>query len=173
MNLSTNKYQNSLLILSIFCMGYVASLFLTYSYIVMPGLSIIDDRSFVSAFQGLESRFAFEPSGYSNLPAMIAFPGSLILTLLAAIFAKNKSIRVLVISAWVLFVAGLVSTFLVNLPSNEFIYTAGNPDNINVTKVRQEFNEIAWTNWNHFRAITTTIGVILLFKAYQINQKHT
>ncbi len=166
-NSSKNHFPKFLLLAATICMGYVASLFLTYSFIVMPGLSIIDDRSFVAAFQGLESRFAFESSGYANFPAMIAFPGSIILTALAVwFFRKEKSVK-LIAAAWIIFIIGMIPTFYVNLPSNEYIYTAGSVNEIDVAKVRQEFNEVAWTQWNHFRAFTTSVSTLLLIRAKQ------
>ena len=161
----TSSNNTILIVAALCCMGYVASLFLTYSFIVMPGLSIIDDRSFVAAFQGLESRFAFEPSGYSNIPAMIAFPGSLILTLIAALVHRRHRSGKWILASLLLFIIGMISTFMVNLPANEFIYNAGHPDTLNVEQIRAEFNESRWSTWNHFRSFTTTIGVLCLIRA--------
>jgi len=163
-----SRYQNILIYAALFCLGYIASLFLTYGFIVMPGLSIIDDRAFVAAFQGLESRFATEPSGYANIPAMIAFPGVFLFGILAFIMKWKKKYSRWIIAALLLFVVGMISTALVNLPSNVAIYTAGDPNLIDVTQVRADFNETAWANWNHFRTVTTILAMVCLMRVLNI-----
>lgn len=167
-NLAINRFTNLLILSATLCVGYVASLFLTYSFIVMPGLSIIDDQSFVAAFQGLESRFAFETSGYSNIPAMIAFPGSIILLLVLCFKCWKDSSWKFIFATLMLFILGMISTFIVNLPSNEFIYNNGILHTTYPSQIRTQFDEQAWTNWNHFRAFTTSVGVLLLIKAREI-----
>jgi len=66
----------------------------------------------------------------------------------------------------------MITTLLYNLPSNEFIFTAGDPNLIDASQVRKEFNEVAWINWNHFRAMTTTLATFCLSWAlYNRNEK--
>ena len=95
------RYQTIILFAALFCMGYIASLFLTYGFIIMPGLAGIDDQAFVTAFQGLETRFqntddvpGYKSFGYGNIPALIAFPGAFILCLISGILNwKTKQFR--------------------------------------------------------------------------------
>lgn len=164
----SKKYQSVLIYLELICLAYIAGLFLTYSFIVMPGLSIIDDKSFVAAFQGLESRFAFESSGYANIPAMIAFPGALIFGISAAIANRKTAYVRWLILAFVLFFTGMISTVIINLPANEAIYTAGDPDIIDVAQVRMDFNEVQWLNWNHFRTLTTCLAIACLIRSINL-----
>jgi len=88
-----DQFQTIALFAALCCMGYVASLFLTYSFIVMPGLASLDDSAFVKAFQALETRFqnashisGYKPFGYGNIVASIAFPGALLFCVLTLVF---------------------------------------------------------------------------------------
>jgi|GEM_PF-116639 len=75
------KYQRQLIHAALFCLGYTACLFPTYGFIEMPGLAIIDDTSFITVFQGLETRFQSidkqsvlkSTVSYGIIPALIAF----------------------------------------------------------------------------------------------------
>lgn len=153
---------------AICCLAYIVGLFLTYGFIVMPGLEIIDDRSFVAAFQGLESRFAFQSSGYANIPAMIAFPGSIVAIVLSGLLNRESRLLKWIAMALFFFALGAVSTVLVNLPSNAAIFNAGDPQKIDVTAVRQAFNEGAWTNWNHFRTLTTILSMLCMIQVLRL-----
>jgi len=168
-NSLATRYQNISIFTALFCMGYVASLFLTYSFIVMPGLAGLDDRTFVAAFQGLETRFqnasdfpGYIPFGYGNIPALIAFPGALIFSLLAGFLHLKTTHFKWILLAIVLFLAGMVSTVLYNLPANFEIFAAGDSSQINVSEVRRNFNEKVWLYSNHFRAMTTTCATFCL-----------
>lgn len=172
------RYQTFSIFAAVLCMGYVASLFLTYSFIVMPGLAGLDDRSFVAAFQGLETRFqnadnlpGYETFGYGNIPALIAFPGAILFSIVAIVLNRKNSYLKWIIAALLLFIAGMITTLLYNLPSNIELFAAGDPNVINVTQVRQNFNEAAWLNWNHFRALTSTLATFCFVKIILVNLK--
>jgi len=161
------RFHNFILLAALFCLGYIASLFLTYSFIVMPGLATLDDTAFVAAFQGLETRFqngeqipGYESFGYGNIPALIAFPGALIFLIISGILNWKTRAFKWIIAALLLFLAGMITTILYNLPSNIGIFTAGDPSQIDVTQTRIDFNESAWLKWNHFRSFTTTLAML-------------
>jgi len=165
----SNQFQNVILITALFCLGYIASLFLTYSFIVMPGLFTLDDRAFVAAFQGLETRFqnaeqipGYESFGYGNIPALIAFPGAIVCLIIAGILNWKTIQFRWIIAAFIIFIAGMITTVMYNLPSNIGIFTAGDPKLIDVKQVRLDFNESSWLRWNHFRALTTSIAMLCL-----------
>jgi len=171
------RYQPISIIAALLCIGYVASLFLTYSFIVMPGLAAIDDRSFVAAFQGLETRFqnaqnipGYESFGYGNIPALIAFPGAILFSILSIFLNWSKSYRAWLVAALVLFIAGMVTTLMYNLPSNLVIFAAGDPNLIDVAQVRKDFNEAAWLKWNHVRVATSCLAMICLMRALFLNR---
>lgn len=170
-NNNVNPYRKIFLFASLLCVGYVASLFLIYSFIVMPGIAGLDDQAFVAAFQGLETRFQstdglenYTPFGYGNIPTMVAFPGAILFLLISIFyFRKTKYLKWLIL-ALALFIAGMVSTFIYNLPSNIYIFSAGDPNVLDVSSVRQNFNEKAWLYANHFRAISSSLACLCLCK---------
>lgn len=154
---------------ALFCLAYVASLFLTYSFIVMPGLAGLSDTAFVAAFQGLETRFqnatklpGYKAFAYGNIPALIAFPGAILFTSVAAILHWKTTYFKWILAALILFLAGMISTLVSNLPANEFIFTAGDPELIDVEQVRRTFNEKQWLYANHFRSFTSTIASLFV-----------
>lgn len=163
------RYRSPSILAALFCMGYVASLFLTYSFIVMPGLAGLEDMAFVAAFQGLETRFqdagalaGYESPGYGNIPALIAFPGAILFSVIAA-FLNWKTIHLKwIISAFILFLMGMAATLMYNLPANLEIFSAGNPSEIDAAQIRENFNERVWLYSNHFRAMTTTLATFCL-----------
>jgi len=139
---------------------------------VMPGLFTLSDGAFVEAFQGLETRFqnpdnfpGYRSVGYGNIPALIAFPGSILFSLIAIFLNWKTNNAKLIFAALVIFILGMITTILYNLPSNEVIYAAGEVSASDAAQVRKEFNEVAWLKWNHFRMITTLIGTIFLAKS--------
>lgn len=177
-NLQSSRYPTIAILAGLFCMGYVASLFLTYSFVVMPGLYTIDDAAFVSAFQGLETRFqnaenlpGYRSVGFGNLPGLIAFPGAPLFSIIALVLNRKTRSAKWIFAAIILFIAGMITTVLYNLPSNEFIFMAGEPKLIDVAQVRKDFNETAWINWNHFRGITTTVATFCLTWALYLRLK--
>ena len=179
-NHQSTRYQKLTILASILCTGYIASLFLTYSFIVMPGLATLDDRAFVAAFQGLETRFqnadnipGYESFAYGNIPALIAFPGAILFGITAIILNWKKNYLKWIIGAVVLFGIGMVSTVFYNLPFNETIFSAGDPNQIDVAQVRKDFNETAWLNWNHFRGLTTLLSMLCFMKALHLSAGFT
>lgn len=48
----------------------------------------------------------------------------------------------------------------VNVPRNDAIKAAGNPDEIDVVAVRARFGESTWARWNLFRTFATSAAAI-------------
>ncbi len=145
----------------------------------MPGLAGIDDQAFVAAFQGLETRFqnaknipGYEPYGFGNIPAIIAFPGAFLFLILSAFQNWKTQYFKWICIAIVLFIAGLTSTFIYNLPANIEIFSAGDSSQIDVATIRKNFNEKTWLHANHFRALTTCLATFcmlwILFKKLNV-----
>jgi uncharacterized membrane protein len=62
-----------------------------------------------------------------------------------------------IVSAFVLYLAAVIITLAVNVPLNDAIKTAGDPERIgDLTAVRQRFNEARWAAWNLVRTLTST-----------------
>src|SRR5919106_160142 len=115
-------------------MGLMAGVFGLYSHTIMPGLEKTDDRTFVGAFQEIDRAIM-------NPWFMASFMGALILTAVAA----------------VLYVVVFVVTIAVNVPLNDELKAAGDPDRIaDLAAVREQFDETKWVRWNLARTLATT-----------------
>ena len=165
------RLQRLVLYGALICLGYTASLFLTYSFTVMPGLAALDDRAFVAAFQGLESRFQGDGSQYGNLPLLIGLPGAVAFAIAAAVQFRDTSHRIWLFAVPLVLGLGIVTTLRFNLPSNLVLFAAGDPNVIDVTAVRRTFDEARWTFWNNIRAATSTLAFGIV--AYVLHRTST
>jgi uncharacterized membrane protein len=125
---------------------------------LMPGLRHTDDRTFVSAFQSIDRAII-------NAWFMASFFGALVLTGLAAGLVWRDAPKALmwIAAAFVLYLAAVVITFAVNVPLNDAIKTAGQPDRIgDLADVRRRFNQAKWSAWNLVRTLTSTAAFACL-----------
>lgn len=139
-------------------MGLMAGVFGLYAHAIMPGLRRTDDRTFVGAFQAIDRAII-------NPWFLPAFFGALALTGLAAVlhlFGDGGPVVPWIAVAVVLYLAVFVVTVVVNVPLNDAIKAAGDPDAIDLPAVRERFDEARWAAWNLFRAIATTVAFGLL-----------
>jgi uncharacterized membrane protein len=140
------------LVLATMSMGMMAGVFAIYSHTVMPGLRRTDDRTFVGAFQALDRAI------YNPWFMVGGFMGALVLTLAAAaLHIRVASVLPWTLAALVLYVVVFVITIRINVPRNDAIKAAGEPDGIaDLAAVRQRFDEALWLRWNHVRTVLTT-----------------
>jgi uncharacterized membrane protein len=133
--------------------GLAAGVFGLYSHTIMPGLHRTDDRTFVGAFQELDRAII-------NPWFMASFFGALVLTGLAAALQLGQSDRrplPWIAIAFVLYLITVIITMAVNVPLNDAIKAAGDPDRItDLAEVRRNFNEAKWTTWNYVRVALST-----------------
>jgi uncharacterized membrane protein len=133
--------------------GLMAGVFFHYANAVMPGLGRADDRTFVGAFQAID-RAIINP-----LFLAILF-GALLFTGLAAALHLGRDGRPVLpwaVAALVLYLAVVVVTLAVNVPLNDAIKAAGDPDRIaDLAAVRDRFHEARWVRWNLARAVAST-----------------
>jgi uncharacterized membrane protein len=115
--------RGAALIAATMTMGLVAGVFALYANTIMPGLRRTDDRTFVGAFQAID-RAVITPW------FMVCFFGVLLTGLATGLHLDADSRPVLpwVASAFVLYLAAVVITLAVNVPLNDGIKAAGNPD---------------------------------------------
>jgi uncharacterized membrane protein len=133
-------------------MGLVAGVFALYAHTIMPGLKKTDDRTFVAAFQSLD-RAIINPWFMAG-----AFLGALVLTLLAAVAHLGHDALPWIVAALVLYLAAFVITIAVNVPLNDALKAAGDPDRIrDLAGVRERFHEGRWAAWNLVR-VATSLG---------------
>ena len=132
--------------------GLMAGVFALYANSIMPGLRRTDDRTFVGAFQSIDRAII-------NPWFMVCFFGALVLTGLAAglhLGADGRAVLPWIASAFVLYLAAVVITLAVNVPLNDRLKAAGDPDRIaDLTAVRKRFNEARWAAWNLVRTLTS------------------
>jgi uncharacterized membrane protein len=134
-------------------MGLMAGVFGLYAHAIMPGLGKTDDRTFVGAFQEMDRAII-------NPWFMVSFLGALAFTVLAAVLhlrEDERSVLPWIAAALVLYVAVFVVTIAVNVPLNDELKAAGDPDRIaDLAAVREQFGESRWARWNVARAVATT-----------------
>jgi uncharacterized membrane protein len=141
--------QSVTLLAATITMGLVAGVLVLYAHTIMPGLAKTDDRTFVGAFQAIDRAII-------NPWFMACFMGTPVLTAVSAVLFLGDSGFVLIAGAFVLYVVTFAVTTGINVPRNDEIKAAGDPDKIDVAAVRAAFDEGRWVRWNRLRVITTT-----------------
>lgn len=136
--------------------GLLAGFFVNWSNTVMPGLSHVDDRTFVAAFRALDTAIT------NPLFLGVGFMGTLLFTGLSAALhlrAGQRPVLMWVGAALVCCLVVSAITFGVHEPLNEKIRTATEPgSNTELAAVRAQLDETMWTAWNTARAVAATIG---------------
>jgi uncharacterized membrane protein len=144
--------RTTALIVATLAMGLMAGVFGLYSIAIMPGLERTNDRTFVGAFQEIDTAII-------NPLFLLTFFGALVVTGLSAGLHLGKDFRSVlpwIVVALVLYLAVVVATVAVNVPLNDDIKAAGDPDRLaDLAGVREQFNEARWVGWNHFRTVAT------------------
>jgi uncharacterized membrane protein len=145
-------------------MGLMAGAFALYAHTIMPGLRKTDDRTFISAFQATD-RAIMNPWFLAG-----TFLGSLVFSLGATIAHVGHDAFFPTALALALYVITFVVTMAVNVPLNDALKRAGDPDRIaNLTAVRAAFNETRWARFNLLRTALCLISFGLLAWALVID----
>ena len=147
--------EGAVLVAATIAMGISTGVFHLYAYAIMPGLGKTDDRTFVGAFQSIDRAIL-------NPLFMATFFGALVFTGLAALLVlggDGRSVLPWVVAALVLYALVVILTLAVNVPLNDQLKAAGDPDRIaDLVSVRERFNEGRWVGWNLVRAIASTVA---------------
>ena len=154
--MTSNSVRIVTLMAATMTMGLTAGVFALYAHTIMPGLKKTDDHTFVEAFQQID-RAIINPWFM-----VTAFGGALVLTLAAAIANRGTAALPFIAAAFALYLVAVIVTIGVEVPLNDAIKAAGNPDVIDVAKVRAQFNEARWTTWNLVRVFATVPAFGLL-----------
>jgi uncharacterized membrane protein len=145
--------------------GLVAGVFGIYANAFMPGLAKTDDKTFVGAFQAVD-RAIINPVFLG-----IGFFGALVFTLLAGILNLKEKAFPWIAVAFVLYLVVVIITVSVNVPLNDAIKAAGDPNTIDVTAVRAAFDESKWRAFNLVRVVLNTVAFGLLAWALVLSGK--
>ena len=137
--------------------GAMTGVFGIYANAIMPGLRAADDRTFVGAFQAIDRAII-------NPLFMFTFLGALVCTAVAAgLQLGERSVLVWIAAAFALYLAIVVITLAVNVPLNDALKSAGDPDRItDLATVRDRFDEARWVAWNIVRAILSAVAFACL-----------
>jgi uncharacterized membrane protein len=151
-------FQGATLIAATMTVGLMAGVFGLYAHTIMPGLGRTDDRTFVGAFQAIDTAII-------NPLFLATFVGALAFTVLATALhlGEDGSVMPWLIAALLLYLAVFVITLAVHRPLNDDIKAAGDPDRIaDLGAVRERFNEARWIRWNIVRSVacTTAFGCL-------------
>jgi uncharacterized membrane protein len=141
--------------------GLMAGVFFAYAVSVMPGLARTDDRTFVGAFQAIDRAIM-------NRLFLSVFAGAPLLTVVAGLLHLGGEFRAVLfwtLGAFVLYLVAFMVTGAVNVPLNNAIKSAGDPDEADVAAVRAAFAEERWARWNTVRTVVTTGALVCLVAA--------
>jgi uncharacterized membrane protein len=156
---------DAVLVAATVSMGLMAGVFGLYAHTIMPGLERTDDRTFVGAFQAVDRAII-------NVWFIPVFIGALLLTGLAGVLHLGEDGTVVgwIVAAFVLYLAVVIMTIGVNVPLNDAIKAAGEPDTISdLAAVRERFDEARWARWNLVRAVATTAAFVCLTVALALD----
>lgn len=149
---------NILLTITAMLTALTAGLFFAWSCSVMPGLARLSGREFVAAMQAMNRAI-------QNPIFFAAFFGAPIFLIISTVFYYDDFARFgLLLTATILYAIGnLGVTVFGNVPLNNalerFDLKSANDEEID----RQRANfERRWKNFNHVRAVSSTIAVILI-----------
>ncbi|HEY3144543.1 MAG TPA: anthrone oxygenase family protein [Acidimicrobiales bacterium] len=141
--------------------GLIAGLFYSYAVSVMLGLAKTDDRTFVSAMQRINEAI-------QNAAFLPVFFGAFVLPAVAAVLHRRLGMRDAsrwILAGAILYGIGLAITFGINIPLNNELDQAGDPDRIaNLAAVRDHF-EGPWVAWNIVRGLFSTVALGCLGRA--------
>lgn len=145
-------------------MGLITGAFALYAHAIMPGLRATDDRTFVAAFQAID-RAIINPWFM-----VTGFVGALVFTLAATATSIGRDTLPWTAAALVLYVIAVIITAAVNVPLNDAIKAAGDPDRIHdLRAVRDQFHEARWVAWNLVRVVTSSAAFAALAYALVVS----
>jgi uncharacterized membrane protein len=137
---------------AVLTMGLLAGFFYAYSVSVMPGLGQADDRTLVDGMQ--EINVAVENPVF--LLSFLGAPALALAALLAERGSGSREVARWILAALVLCGLGLLVTGALNIPLNDDLERAGDPDRIaDIAAVRDDFYG-PWVAWNVVRTLATT-----------------
>jgi uncharacterized membrane protein len=150
------------LILATFLCSLVAGFLFAFAVVVMPGITSLDDRQFIRAFQVMDRVIQ------NNQPIFIlVWVGSVVVLITSAVLGLGQldgTGRLLIIVATLVYLLGVqLPTVTINVPLNNKLQTL-NVDAMNETTqkgARDDF-EARWNRWNSIRSVLASLASALL-----------
>ncbi len=139
-----------LLVLAAMTTGLTAGVYALYAHTVMPGLRMVDDRTFVAAFQAIDRAILnpwFMVGGFIGAPVLTAA------TLARDLAGSQRAVAPYAAMALALDLVVIGLTVRVNVPLNDALKRAGDPDAIDVSLARVAFAERRWVRANLARVV--------------------
>ncbi|MFP8903579.1 anthrone oxygenase family protein [Streptomyces atacamensis] len=132
--------------------GLMAGLFAGFAYAVMPGLRRGDDRTFVTAMRRINEAIL---NGWF-LGCFMGAPVVIALAVALQWAGDGGAALPFTVAGLVLYLVMFAVTAAVNVPLNERLAAAGEPDGAaGLAAVRERF-ESSWVAWNTVRAVAAT-----------------
>jgi uncharacterized membrane protein len=135
--------------------GLVAGLFYAYACSVMLALRRTDDRTFVDVMQKINKAIV-------NGWFLISFLGALVFTACSAVLhlgGDGRTVLPWIVAGLCLYLAAFLITIGFNIPRNNALDAAGDPNRIpDLAAVRGRF-EPTWVRWNIARAVVSTAAL--------------
>jgi len=144
-----------------------AGFLFAFSVVVMPGITQLDDRAYLRAFQVMDGIIQ------NNSPLFIVMWAGSVLAMLAVLVigfgvgGLSGGTRVLLVGAAVLYLGGVqVPTAVVNIPLNNRVQ-ALNVDQLEAPAAERERGtfEARWNRWNVIRTAVAIVAVLMLVTA--------
>jgi uncharacterized membrane protein len=139
-------------------MGLLAGFFYAYAVSVMPGLGDAADRTLIDAMQQINE-------AVENPVFFLSFLGAPVLTLAALVVVRRSGSRRVIrwiVAALVLYGVAFLVTVAFNIPLNDELAEAGDPERIaDLANVRDDFYE-PWVAWNIARTVASTAALVCL-----------
>jgi uncharacterized membrane protein len=136
-------------------MGLLAGFFYAYSVSVMPGLDDADDRTLIDAMQQINE-------AVENPVFFLSFLGAPVLALAALVVVRRSGSRReirWIVAALVLYGVAFLVTVAFNIPLNDELAEAGDPERIaDAGRVRDDFYG-PWVAWNIVRTVACTAAL--------------
>jgi uncharacterized membrane protein len=146
------------LLASVLSVGLMAGLFTGFSYAVMPGLKVLDDRGWITAMQQINKVIL-------NGWFMTAFLGSVLFTGAALAlnwFSGDRAASPWILLALVLALVMFIGTIAVNVPMNDRLEAAGDPAAIGDPAALRASIESRWIAWNTVRGVAALCSLLAL-----------
>ena len=150
------------LFFTILLSALVTGFILTYAIVIMPGLSNLDDKEFIKAFQVTDGIIQ------NDQPIFIVIWIGSIVSVLSTIITSILCLGIL--DAWLIIFVSVVYlllvqgiTILIHLPLNKSIQNIdiNSSNSETLSKMRKSFE----TKWNYFNNVRTVVAffVVLIF----------